>query len=168
MLNVDSGQIDILTSYNQALALFWCVLWLKSRFDYKVIKVSDGDTVRLKRFWHRKPLTFRLAGIDSPEKKQQGGEAARAALGRMCPVGSRVKVATKEKGAWGRDISWIFCGPVNLNDKMVRLGHAWHYAQYSGCQDPADAQSDARKAKRGLWAGKNPQPPWEWRKKGKG
>lgn len=46
---------------------------------------------------------------------------------------------------------------------MVADGMAWHYARYSKDAGPADAESDARAAGRGLWSDREPVPPWEWR-----
>jgi micrococcal nuclease len=42
---------------------------------------------------------------------------------------------------------------------------AWHYKQYSKSKVLAEAESTACKEKRGLWAEKEPEPPWEFRKK---
>ena len=47
---------------------------------------------------------------------------------------------------------------------MVQEGWAWHYVQYSKDALLAKAEKEAREAKRGLWAGPNPIPPWEYRK----
>lgn len=54
--------------------------------------------------------------------------------------------------------------------EQVAAGMAWWYRKYASEQTPqarADYESAEfmAKAKRlGLWADKNPTPPWEWRK----
>jgi micrococcal nuclease len=52
-----------------------------------------------------------------------------------------------------------------LNQGLVRAGLAWWYRKYA----KSDAElhrleTEAREAKRELWADPNPVPPWEWRK----
>ena len=51
-----------------------------------------------------------------------------------------------------------------LNLEILKAGFAWHYKRYSKRQDYADAEEVARKAGIGLWANKDPTPPWEWRR----
>jgi hypothetical protein len=51
---------------------------------------------------------------------------------------------------------------------------AWHYKYYQNEQSPedrrlyAEAEREARAAKRGLWADPNPTPPWDFRHGGRG
>ena len=40
---------------------------------------------------------------------------------------------------------------------------AWHYTRYSKDARLAAAEREARAAGRGLWADREPVPPWEWR-----
>ena len=51
-----------------------------------------------------------------------------------------------------------------LNTEQVRRGMAWVYRQYSKDRARYALESDARAARRGLWADSQPAPPWEWRK----
>ena len=46
---------------------------------------------------------------------------------------------------------------------MDKEGWAWHYKQYSNDEKLADAESYAKKLRRGLWSDPNPIPPWEYR-----
>jgi endonuclease YncB( thermonuclease family) len=52
----------------------------------------------------------------------------------------------------------------DLSLEMVQEGMAWHFRRCSKEATLADAERDARNAGRGLWADKNPVPPWVWRK----
>jgi endonuclease YncB( thermonuclease family) len=65
----------------------------------------------------------------------------------------------------GNTSNWI-----NVNEKMVELGHAWVMRQYYD-HLPKDRQaeldkleSSAKLNKLGLWESLNPIPPWDWRK----
>ena len=51
-------------------------------------------------------------------------------------------------------------GPVDLDAAMVKAGLALAYRQYS--EDYVDEEDDARRAKRGMWAGEL-TPPWDYR-----
>ncbi|EON5575630.1 thermonuclease family protein, partial [Shigella sonnei] len=50
---------------------------------------------------------------------------------------------------------------------QVRNGAAWVYPDYNNDYTLPPLQRDARALKRGLWADKNPVPPWTWRKQNK-
>jgi endonuclease YncB( thermonuclease family) len=41
---------------------------------------------------------------------------------------------------------------------------AWHYVWYGDNGQLAQAEREAKAAARGLWADREPMPPWEWRK----
>ena len=54
---------------------------------------------------------------------------------------------------------------TNVNHMLVKDGWCWWYWKYA----PGDAElerleTEARKAKKGLWADSPLVPPWEWRK----
>ncbi len=51
----------------------------------------------------------------------------------------------------------------SLNHELVRAGLAWMYRRYTDDQSLSDLEEEARVARRGLWADRNPNPPWEWR-----
>jgi endonuclease YncB( thermonuclease family) len=46
---------------------------------------------------------------------------------------------------------------------MVVEGLAWHFTRYSHDATLAAAEVEARAARRGLWAAREPVPPWEFR-----
>jgi endonuclease YncB( thermonuclease family) len=58
---------------------------------------------------------------------------------------------------------------TDANYQQIAAGMAWHYKEYEREQSRDDrdryaaAESQARAAKRGLWADPAPIPPWEWR-----
>jgi endonuclease YncB( thermonuclease family) len=75
-----------------------------------------------------------------------------------------VRVEWKEKDRYGRTLGHVYAGSDHVNLSMIRDGYAWHFKRYNKDQKLADAEIEARKASRGLWADKEPIPPWEFRK----
>ena len=60
-------------------------------------------------------------------------------------------------------------GVKNLNWGLVDAGLAWWYRRYASDDRVLKRlEAGARAEKRGLWADKNPIPPWEWRKMQRG
>jgi endonuclease YncB( thermonuclease family) len=57
----------------------------------------------------------------------------------------------------------------DVNLEQIQAGMAWHYKKYQGEQTTdhrvaySDAELGARREKRGLWADRDPVPPWEYR-----
>lgn len=107
---------------------------------------------------------IRLAGIDSPEKKQPFGTKAKDALATLV-FGKDVTVTVVDKDRYGRWVGKVYQGEVDVNEKLVREGYAWRFPTYDKAREYADAEAEARRAKRGLWWDKDPIPPWEFRKK---
>ena len=65
---------------------------------------------------------------------------------------------------YGRILGIIFLGDIDINLQMVKDGCAWHYKHFDKTQSYADAESEARAAKRGLWASGDAINPYQWRK----
>ena len=126
-------------------------------------KVVDGDTVRIGN------LTYRLYGIDAPEKSQicrkNGidwlcGQEAGAYLRRL--VGQRkVECRERDSDRYGRIVAVCWAGGMDLNREIVRAGLAWAYTVYG--RDYEDAELEAQIGHRGIWAAEA-LPPWEWRR----
>jgi endonuclease YncB( thermonuclease family) len=54
---------------------------------------------------------------------------------------------------------------THVNHELVKGGWCWWYRKYAPLDDELEElEKDARDAKKGLWADKDPMPPWEWRK----
>ena len=64
---------------------------------------------------------------------------------------------------YGRTLARIEVEGQDVNRQMVADGLAWHYVRYSKDAGLAAAEREARAAARGLWADREPVPPWEWR-----
>ncbi len=132
----------------------------------RVISVADGDTLSIIDSGGS-TSKIRLYGIDCPELKQAGGEAA-AAFTRALAFFSNVEARRMDKDRHGRSVAIITLpdGRV-LNEELLRSGHAWLYERY--CKSPRcrywkSLEAQARTEKRGLWRDKSPVPPWQWRR----
>ena len=59
---------------------------------------------------------------------------------------------------------------LDAGHAQITVGLAWWYRKYAKEQSPADrrlyeqAEQQAQAQRLGLWADKNPIPPWDWRK----
>ncbi len=128
-----------------------------------VIRVSDGDTVRL-RDARGGDWRIRLHGIDSPEREQEMGRQAGAELAKLLK-NKNVRVTVVETDKFGRIVGRLYVGTMDVNREIVRLGYAWHYAAFApNDHELAAAEAEARKEKRGIWSMPNPVPPWQFRK----
>ena len=129
-------------------------------FSGVCVKVLDGDSIIVATSGDR--LEVRLDGIDAPEHGQAYGEEAKAAT-KALVLGKKVTGEFQKIDKYGRTVARIFVDGEDLSLMLVRAGAAWKYKWSS---DPVltEAQKQARKEEKGLWARPNPVPPWEWRK----
>lgn len=129
----------------------------------KVVKIADGDTLTLldaEKVQHK----VRLNGIDCPEKKQAFGTRAQQALAAHV-FGKDVRVEWTTRARYKRILGDVYTGELWINRQLVLDGFAWHFKRYSKDKRLADAENEAREAKRGLWVDPEPVPPWEFRKR---
>lgn len=134
--------------------------------------VVDGDTVIVKQGWHQ--ITIRLAAIDCPENGQPWGDTAKYGLIKLI---GRESVHLEEYGQdhYGRTLATLYVWHrqknewLNVNERMVMLGHAWVTHRLND-HLPPDRQNKlvrlerwARSKHVGLWGTENPVPPWMWR-----
>ena len=127
---------------------------------WRVQTVHDGDTVTCLDEQGR-AVKIRLVGIDAPEHGQPYGDAARAAL--AAKIGGAVRVAGEARDQHGRLLGVLWAGERNVNRDLVAAGLAWSFGGYSADDEIAAAETDARRARRGLWADPHPLPPSQWR-----
>lgn len=134
----------------------------------KVVGVSDGDTITIldNRMNQHK---IRLSGIDAPEKSQPFGQVSKRSLSDLV-FSQSVDVEYDQEDRYQRKLGKVILGGHDINLEQVRRGYAWHYKAYMKSQPVTDrikysnAEDAAYQAKDGLWADKNPVPPWEFRK----
>lgn len=151
--NKSSAQTKIANS--QVVALSW---------TGKVVGVSDGDTIKVLRAGQQ--VKIRLYGVDTPEKKQAFGQAAKRFTAGLV-AGKEVAVEPIDIDRYGRTVGLVTVDGVSLNRELIRGGFAWYYGQYckkSFCADWQGLEAQARAAGVGLWAEPAAQAPWDWRK----
>jgi endonuclease YncB( thermonuclease family) len=125
-----------------------------------VTRVNDGDSIEVELA--AGPGRVRFAAIDTPEYDQPYGPQSSAALRAMLPVGSKVELDIITQDAFRRMVAMVWLVKdgerINVNETMLRQGHAWAYRRYMKEAKYCDLEAEARDQKRGLWA----QPVSEW------
>lgn len=134
----------------------------------RVVGVADGDTVTVlddSSTEHR----VRIAGIDAPEKRQPYSNQSKVALSNLV-MGQVVSVEWHKRDRYRRIVGSVQLAQVDAGFELVKVGLAWHYKAYEREQSPAvrrlysDAEDQARVSRKGLWADRLPQQPWEFRR----
>lgn len=149
--------------------------------DGQVTGVVDGDSLLVadaRKVTHR----IELHGIDAPELRQAYGENSRKNLARLAS-GKTVRADCvrlehrdyKLCTVWTYPADCTACGfTLDLGLVQILQGYAWHFSASEIALAPeteaqyATAESEARKAKAGLWGDEAPVAPWDWRKSGRG
>jgi len=131
--------------------------------DGSVVRILDGDTIEV--MIEGKPARIRLHGIDCPEKNQAFGQKAKKVTAELAG-GKTVKIITRDKDRYGRIVGEVILPDGrSLNSELVKAGLAWWYRQYAKNDAELERlEKEAKEAKRGLWADKEPMAPWSWRK----
>jgi len=146
----------------------------RQELPFKVIKVIDGDTIKLEN-----GEVVRYIGIDTPEtvhpsKPVQcfGREASNKNKELVEGKLVRLEKDITDRDKYGRLLRYVWVGDLFVNDYLVRQGYAYVYTyppdvKYS--EQFVQAQREARENNRGLWAvcldqkavEKKPSPPTE-------
>ncbi|MFO6420322.1 thermonuclease family protein [Hylemonella sp. W303a] len=149
----------------------------------RVLAVLDGDTLDVEDR-HQRRWRIRLQGIDAPELAQTRRQSGRTCRTQAQPHAdsARRALAGKVQGRWvqlrtdgtrsyDRVVAYVLVAGREVNRDLVAEGWAWsldrHHASASERQAYARAQSEARAAGLGLWAGTEEgqpaQHPARWR-----
>lgn len=125
-----------------------------------VTKINDGDSIEVRMgSGHAR---VRLFAIDTPEHDQPYGAQASAALKALLAPGDAVELEVKTQDQYRRLVAVVWRVAdgkrLNINETLLRQGHAWALRRYM--QDPrfCDLEAEARDQKLGLWA----QPVSDW------
>lgn len=126
----------------------------------KVVKVNDGDSIEVDL--DSGHARVRMSAIDTPEYDQPYGAQSSAALKALLPIGSPVELEVVTQDQFKRLVAvvWLVAGGqrTNVNETMLRQGHAWAYRRYMKDPKFCDIEQEARSKKLGLWA----QPVSDW------
>jgi endonuclease YncB( thermonuclease family) len=127
------------------------------------VQVVDGDSLR------RGDTDIRLHGIDAPEYRQtcRDKHGAEYACGKQATNALRslvregeVSCTSIETDRYDRAVAVCKRGELEINGEMVRLGWAVAYSRHS--LSYVRLEAEARRAKRGIWAGSF-EPPEDYR-----
>ena len=133
----------------------------------RTVRVTDGDTIVILsegNVQHK----IRLQGIDAPERGQAYGTKSKEHLSERV-AGRFVVVKTDKRDRYGRVIGKVLVGGKDVCLEQINAGLAWHYKQYQNEQTASDrqwyaeAEKEARDAKRGLWQDPHAIAPWDYR-----
>ena len=126
-----------------------------------VVGVSDGDTVKLLDT-HQHLIKIRLNKIDAPEKNQAYGQKSKASLSDLV-FDRDIRVEVMDLDRYGRTLGILFVGEQEINLEQVRRGMAWVYRKYTADPRYLEAEQEAQRQAKGLWADPHPTPPWVFR-----
>ena len=147
----------------------------KQELLFKVIKVIDGDTIKLEN-----GEVVRYLGIDTPEtvhpsKPVQCFGKEASAKNKELVEGKLVKLEKDitDRDKYGRLLRYVWVGDLFVNDELVRQGYAYVYTyppDVKYTEQFVQAQKEARENNRGLWLGcleqevveEKPSPPVEF------
>jgi endonuclease YncB( thermonuclease family) len=90
----------------------------------EVVKVVDGDTIRVK--WRERDFDFpvRFLGTNAPEMNEPRGKECRSWLEGII-LNQEIDIIIDKNqrvGKWGRLLGVIFFKGMNINEEMVRSG----------------------------------------------
>lgn len=150
------------------LAGLLCTNLLAETVAGRVVGVPDGDTLTVADTAGRQHK-IRLAGIDAPERLQPFGERARTSLGALA-LNREIQADCRKRDRYGTPLCTVLVGGRDIGLEQVAAGMAWWDREQAATQPP-QARSDyegaefwAKARRLGLWADKNPVPPWDWRR----
>jgi endonuclease YncB( thermonuclease family) len=133
--------------------------------EAKVKRVIDGDSILVVDS-NDMEFEAQLEGIDAPEMKQEFGKESLEALTKMLKD-QKVKLTWKSKDTYDRLLAQVYLEDKHINVEMLRSGMAWHFKRYNKSEELAKIESEAKQAKKGLWAKESPVAPWDYRKENK-
>jgi endonuclease YncB( thermonuclease family) len=125
--------------------------------------VVDGDSLVVKR--NGKAMEVRLWGIDAPEYDQPYSAVSKKALQKLTAARAGT-LYVKYRDRYGRYVAVLVIDDLNINQELVKGGYSWVYGRY--CREPICRrwellQDEAKADRHGLWAGRDPVPPWQWK-----
>lgn len=132
--------------------------------------MPDGDTLNVdykEKDGTRASCRVRIKGVDCPESDMKFGNEARMFTEKFC-LRRNVSLHVWEKDQYGRLVCDVVTDRgVNLGFELVKWGWAWWYRPYDKRETFGQLEEVAKNTRKGLWADKNPTPPWVYRKKKK-
>jgi len=139
--------------------------------QYKVTRVTDGDTIRV--IYDGTKTTVRLVGIDAPEVSHSqntpgqpfSAEATKHLEGIV--LNKAVEIKSYGPDRYGRILAEVIVDNRNVNIEMLKAGYAEVYrgdslVEILDTKAYWQAEEEARAGKRGMWCRGNYMSPREW------
>lgn len=144
----------------------------RATIELNAVGVVDGDTLIITNTANQR-LLVRLQGIDAPEAAQFAFNEALEKLATLV-TGKAVAIEFEPKGkpdSEGRVIAKVYLDGNDIGLEQIKAGFAWYSKEYkkemseSDRYNYAEAEKDARSARKGLWRNASQLPPWDYRKR---
>lgn len=131
-------------------------------FDAKVVKVTDGDTLKVQ--FNEKEESIRLLLIDTPETVKQGtevqlyGPEASEFAKKFFPIGSTVQIDIdqSERDKYGRLLAYVWKDGIMYQDAILNEGLAivtYIYKPNTSYVDHLrNVEEQAKVANKGVWS----------------
>jgi micrococcal nuclease len=133
-------------------------------FDARVSRVVDGDTLWVKPLSGGPFRKLRLEGLDAPEICQKGGGAARQALA-LRVLNQVVAVRVRTHDDYGRALAQVQHQGADVGAALVQDGLAWTSRWHRTPGMYAAEESQARAARKGVFAEGATETPWAFRRR---
>lgn len=78
--------------------------------------------------------------------------------------GKGIRVGYTKKDRCGRVLGILWVDGLDINLQIMKDAFTWHYKYYDKTPSCAQAEVEAREAKRGLWVDADPVAPYHFRK----
>ena len=140
-------------------------------FPVRVVAVQDGDSliVRATHSRNNEQYRIRLYAIDAPEHDQPYGQEAQDYLWRLVWNRTDLMMEPVDTDRYGRLVGVLYYRAVDrrrsINRLMVEQGLAYWYSRFGGHGLGLEqAEENARRRRRGVWASVGQVAPWEHRR----
>jgi endonuclease YncB( thermonuclease family) len=144
---------------------------LPPKIQGRVVVISDGYTVTVSG-GNNVQSQIRLQEIDAPEDNQAFGKMSRQNLSDLL-FNKQVTVEWGKRDRYRRIPGKILLDGRDISLEQVKAGLAWFRRDYQRGLSEADrklyaeAEAEAKEARRGLWADAASIPPWAFRRGGR-
>ena len=98
---------------------------ITENFSARVVKVTDGDTIRVETDFRDFIFPIRFASINAPEMNEGGIESKSWLENEI--MGEEIEVMINPDnrvGKWGRILGTIISRGLNINEMSMAMGHS--------------------------------------------
>ena len=149
------------------LALMCSVTAQAKELEGRITRIIDGDTLVITD-GSLSPHTVHLFGADAPELVQDFGPQSKTSLSALA-LNQPARAQCVARDRYGHELCVVLIHDKDIGLAQVTNGMAWWHQKHVLRQTPPtrrlyqQAEFNAKIRRFGLWSGKNPTPPWNWR-----